>query len=92
MISDAFEHRRHFCDRDNETQIARGGLSQRDDVDALAIDFDFEMIDLIVVLENLLGDFGITFAERIHCTFECLFRFAPEQENAIAQELSSSSR
>ena len=85
MVRDAFEHRRHFRNRDNETQIARGGLAQRNDVDALAIDLDFEMIDLIVVFEHLPRDFAVAFAERIHCAFERLFSFAPEQQNAIAQ-------
>jgi len=60
-------------------------LAQRDDVDALAIDLDLELIDLIVVLEYLSGDLAVAFRERIHCTFERLFRFAPQQQNAVAQ-------
>jgi hypothetical protein len=43
------------------------------------------MIDSIVVVQNLLRDFAIAFAERVHRAFECLFRLAPQQENAIAQ-------
>jgi hypothetical protein len=43
------------------------------------------MIDSIVVVEHLLRDFAITFAERVHRAFERLFRFAPEQQNTIAQ-------
>src|SRR5690349_25127673 len=70
VVRDAFEYRRHFRDRDDEPQIARGGLAQGDDVDALAIDLDLEMIDLIVVIEYLPGDLAIELAERIPGTFE----------------------
>jgi hypothetical protein len=83
VIGDALQHRRHFRDRNNKTQITRGRLAQCDDIDALAIDLNLETIDLIVVVEYLARNVAVAFAKRIHCAFECLFRLAPQQENAV---------
>ena len=66
MIGDSFQHGRHLRDGYHETQIAGCGLAQRDDVDALAIDLDFELVDLIVVIEHLALDFAVALAERVH--------------------------
>jgi hypothetical protein len=60
-------------------------LAQGNDVDALPIDLNLELIDLIVVIEHFPGDVAVAFAERMHGPFERLFSLAPEQENAIAQ-------
>ena len=53
VIGNAFKHGRHFRNRDNKTKIARGRLAQRNDIDALTINFDFQLIDLIVLVEHL---------------------------------------
>ena len=65
--------------------MASSRLPQRDDVNALSIDLHFEVIDLIVVFENLAGDFAVALAQCIHRTIECLFGFTAQQEHAIAK-------
>jgi hypothetical protein len=85
VVRDAHEHGRHFRYGDDEAQIACGRLAQGNDVDALAVDLNLELIDLIVVIEHFASDVAVAFAERVHRTFKRLFGLAPEQEDAIAQ-------
>jgi hypothetical protein len=54
-------------------------LGERDDVYALPIDLDFEMIHLVIVLEHLLRHIAIALAECKHCAFERLLRLAAKQ-------------
>src|SRR5262249_4753185 len=76
---------RHLRDRDHKAEIARGWLAQRDDVNALAIDFDFQMIDSVVVVEHFARNLAVAFSKRVHRALERLLRFAAEQQHAIAQ-------
>jgi hypothetical protein len=85
MIRNPLEDGRHFRNGNDKAEIARSGLAQSNDVNALPVDLYFEMIDSIVVLQNFTRNFAIAFTKRIHGTFESAFRFTTQQQHAIAQ-------
>jgi hypothetical protein len=43
------------------------------------------VIDFIVVLKHVAGNFAVAFAERVHRASESLLRFTAEQQHAVAQ-------
>jgi hypothetical protein len=85
VIRDAFKHRCHLRNGDNEPEVTRSRLAQRDDVNTLSIDLYFEQIDPIVVIQHLSRDISITVLQRSHCISQRMFRLTAEQENPVSQ-------
>ena len=50
----------------DEPQIARGGLVERQQLHALLVDFDVVGADLLVAIDDLLGQIAVALEERAH--------------------------
>src|SRR5437016_13616127 len=79
MISDTFENGRHLGYRHDKAKVPCGRLTQRDNVNALSIDVDLKLIYLIVMLQDVARNCGISFRERIHRPLQGAFSFTAEQ-------------
>jgi hypothetical protein len=90
VIRDTFEDRRDLGHGYNKSQIAGSRLPESKNIYAPTIDLHFELIDLIVAGENLLGSVDVSFNKRIHGTLESSLSFTTEQQNAVAQKIDVS--
>ena len=73
LVPHAFKIDTPFHDGDEETQVARRGLSARDDVDATVVENAFEPIDLHLALPHRFGGFGVVRDERPRCCLHLSF-------------------
>jgi hypothetical protein len=87
VIRDAFEHRRHFGYRHHKAQIARGGLSQSKNVDALPINFNLQLIDLVVMVKHLARGLAVSLGEGVHGFDQRGFGLAAQTQHAGAQRV-----
>src|SRR5438045_3911332 len=87
MIGDAFEEGSDFRHRDDEAQVARRRLPERNRVYAETINFDFELIYLVVVSENLFSRRRVTLHERVHRALQRRLRLAAQEQHAVAQSI-----
>src|SRR5947209_17371191 len=87
MIGDAFEEGSDLRHRDDEAQVARRRLPERNRVYAETINFDFELIYLVVVSENLLSRRRVTLHERVHRALQRRLRLAAQEQHAVAQSI-----
>jgi hypothetical protein len=53
-------------------------LSKGNDIDALTIDFHFELINSIVIFKYLARDLAVTFTQCIHGAFKRLLSLATQ--------------
>ena len=66
VVGDAFQHRGHFGNGHHEPKIARGRLAQREDINALPVDFDLKLIDLVIVIQNRSRCGAVAPHQRLH--------------------------
>jgi hypothetical protein len=87
VIGDAFQDRGHFRDCNNKPEISGGRLSQGNNIDALPIDFYFNSIDCIIMVQYAAGEIAIAFYEGTHCSLKRSLSFPTQQQHAISERI-----
>ena len=87
LVAHALEVGDRLDDRDDEPEIARRGLPERDDPRALLVDLDLEAIDLVVVPDHPLADLAVEFREGGECAGDLLLDEPAHREHRRADVL-----
>ena len=87
IVGDALERRRDLDRRQDDAQVDRHRLTQRQQTHGLLLDRLVERVDAGIVDDHLLGRLGIAFAERRQRPRELAFRQAAHLADRGAQPL-----
>jgi hypothetical protein len=87
VIRDTFKERRCLGHGHHKTQVTRCRLSQDEDIDALPVDFNFQRIDGVIVLQHFTRGRDVPINQRVHRPAQCRFSFAAETKHSIAQRV-----
>src|SRR5262249_58498151 len=85
VVADALDVSNNFHGCRDETEIRRYGLLESENLETDIVDFEFELIQLIVLVDNVLGKRRLTLDERSCCVRNGSFCFVADQEQLFLQ-------
>jgi hypothetical protein len=85
VITYALEIVRDFDRRDDESQIARHGLLERQKTDGLILDLELQRVELTIARDDRFGHAGVAGEQRIHRQIEERRREVRHVEQSLLQ-------
>src|SRR5262249_37549192 len=82
-VADALDVHHDLENRRDETEVARGGLAEREHPDALLVDRELALIHLTVAVDGVLRELAITIGERLHRIGDLRFDERPHRKELV---------
>src|SRR5699024_10930913 len=85
QIGDAFEVGDHLEGGGDESQVARDGLLEREEVDAVAFEVEIHSIDLVVAFDHTASETTVLRSERVETHPEAFENHLTHIQNVLAK-------
>ena len=89
LIGDAFEVHAHLHRRDDVAEVRSDRVEAEHDVDAVAVDLDFQSVDLLVIGDNCVAPVLVALKKALAGIFEIAQREARHHKHILAEPLKS---